>query len=1125
LADDFDQDLEYLRRKKHWQKVADSGKYGRTELKAPPKLSAWQRLMQGVEDMFSPEGTGANAGFKRGNEFARDEEVIRRRAQEQGLTPQQADKLVGRPRVADKLKDLALSGAELASTLVLPIDKPLDLRGKKAAAPKGSLREQQIQRIRDERELRGMRDEADPAWSKDRSFIQNLKHGGAKVVGEAIGDINPIDAVPLVGKTAKARVLGAGGLNAAQDGAIQSVEIDQGVRDEYDPYQTAGAATGGLILQSGGELVGKGAKHVGEFLDTRKARRAEYIMPVEGEITSGFGHRKAPKKGASSNHGGVDIAAKVGTPVRAPAEGTVTKVGRNNAKRGNWVEVEHADGTTSRYLHLSGFKVKPGDSVGKGQIFARTGATGNVTGPHLHWSMMKDGKPIDPMSHRFSSAPEAKGVRPIAPEELSRIMGDDARITPTEEPQSFWNDIENSDAQIDRRSYDDPINDPTTFSDRRAEPRETPERRSADILEFPTKREAADVLTARERQEMDASAPVTPMDSSHENTPVNDVTDVKEPITSVIKRTVKDIIDDESGSYRPREDGPLMKGVKKFFQKEDTPDAEVPSSVRKLVEELDKAKPLSREQKIKYSKERSERLGAVAGIGKTTKGEAGAKQRMSALKGELKKVEFEEVRSKFSQEDIDELFDMVQAHRQMSMFDKVSATNGLFKLLGAGGGKVPAPKELELLSQVFPAELVKALAKDRTFAQKFWGGVGNFLNMPRSIMSSLDLSAPLRQGAPLLYRKEYWKAFAKMFEVVGSEKAYRALMDDIESRPTSSLMKEARLAITDAKGPLAKREEAFMSDWAEKYIPVGGRLIRASNRAYSGFLNKLRADTFDTMIRQGKEMGIDYLHDEHALRSVARFINNSTGRGDLGKLNQAAPVLAGALFSPRLMASRLNMISNPFYYMRLAPQARKEAIKALMTYGAAVTGVLALAKAGGADVETDWRSSDFAKIKIGNTRYDIAGGFQQYLVLYSRLISNQTKTSGGEVKELGKGYKADTRKDVIENFARSKFSPVMSTVWDFFDGKNIVGEKFSWTQELRESFLPMITQDVQDTMEEHGITKGGAMTIPAVFGVGVTTYQPKMSKAEKKELGLEEEEELPDEDEEFLKELNEFKNL
>lgn len=120
------------------------------------------------------------------------------------------------------------------------------------------------------------------------------------------------------------------------------------------------------------------------------------VAPVDGPISLGFGPRRVPVNGQKF-HQGVDFPVPVGTPVRAPADGTVSRV-KSEWGYGKVVEIDHGNGLKTRLAHLSGQQVKVGDKVRAGQVIALSGDTGTLAdaGPQLHFEVWKDGKPIDP---------------------------------------------------------------------------------------------------------------------------------------------------------------------------------------------------------------------------------------------------------------------------------------------------------------------------------------------------------------------------------------------------------------------------------------------------------------------------------------------------------------------------------------------------------------------------------------------------------------------------------------------------------------------------------------------------------------------------------------------------------
>ncbi|HZV84235.1 MAG TPA: M23 family metallopeptidase, partial [Brevundimonas sp.] len=147
---------------------------------------------------------------------------------------------------------------------------------------------------------------------------------------------------------------------------------------------------------------------LGDFGQPRRARAAEasspgapeavaFVAPVNGPVSSGFGPRRRPNARASANHRGMDFAVPEGTPVAAAAGGEVIFAG-TRGNYGNRVVIRHANGTESAYSHLSGFGVRVGDRVSAGQTVARSGSSGNVTGPHLHFEITRGGQFVNPAS-------------------------------------------------------------------------------------------------------------------------------------------------------------------------------------------------------------------------------------------------------------------------------------------------------------------------------------------------------------------------------------------------------------------------------------------------------------------------------------------------------------------------------------------------------------------------------------------------------------------------------------------------------------------------------------------------------------------------------------------------------
>ncbi len=138
-----------------------------------------------------------------------------------------------------------------------------------------------------------------------------------------------------------------------------------------------------------------------QFAEDLALRRNDMLMvtpsawPVSGPVRSGYGRRRDPFTGEPEFHQGIDIAALYGSAVRAPAGGRVVFAGRQSAY-GNLIVLDHGDGVTTRYGHLSRMEVRAGDPVSQDALIGYVGNTGRSTGPHLHYEVRVDDRSVNP---------------------------------------------------------------------------------------------------------------------------------------------------------------------------------------------------------------------------------------------------------------------------------------------------------------------------------------------------------------------------------------------------------------------------------------------------------------------------------------------------------------------------------------------------------------------------------------------------------------------------------------------------------------------------------------------------------------------------------------------------------
>jgi murein DD-endopeptidase MepM/ murein hydrolase activator NlpD len=133
------------------------------------------------------------------------------------------------------------------------------------------------------------------------------------------------------------------------------------------------------------------------FFENEKAILASTptIWPTKGYLASPFGWRDDPFTGKRTFHRGYDIVTAVGNPIVATADGVVVRC-KNDKIGGNTVVISHRGGYTTRYLHLQKWLVKPGQKVKRGDTIGLVGSTGKATGPHVHYEVHVNGRPVNP---------------------------------------------------------------------------------------------------------------------------------------------------------------------------------------------------------------------------------------------------------------------------------------------------------------------------------------------------------------------------------------------------------------------------------------------------------------------------------------------------------------------------------------------------------------------------------------------------------------------------------------------------------------------------------------------------------------------------------------------------------
>jgi hypothetical protein len=326
-----------------------------------------------------------------------------------------------------------------------------------------------------------------------------------------------------------------------------------------------------------------------------------------------------------------------------------------------------------------------------------------------------------------------------------------------------------------------------------------------------------------------------------------------------------------------------------------------------------------------------------------------------------------------------------------------------------------------------------------------------------------------------------------------SEAYYQQRLAKLHADPEFERFADAGFRFTELGPKMRTREEQFPSQYAE-HIPGIGRVVRGSGRAYTLMLDEQRLALGKKVVAKAKKLGFN-TEDPKFLRDVARFVNTLTGRGGLGPLEPAAPALNTAIFSPRLMSSRIDTFIQPLD-PRLHSFVRHEAQKMLLRIAAFGAGAGAVGFAAGGTTGIDPRSADFAKLKFGNTRIDPLAGYQQYIRLLSQLESGQVISSTtGKTLNLGQGFGKLTREDILKNFFTQKLAPLPSFLDTALKQHGPAGQKINYRNEAIQRVVPLAIQDAYSTYQDKkNLPAGFAAYLGSGLGLGVQTYAKKKPK-------------------------------
>lgn len=363
-------------------------------------------------------------------------------------------------------------------------------------------------------------------------------------------------------------------------------------------------------------------------------------------------------------------------------------------------------------------------------------------------------------------------------------------------------------------------------------------------------------------------------------------------------------------------------------------------------------------------------------------------------------------------------------------------------------------------------------------------------DVSKSIGASLDDSFALRQGMKAFWtNNRLWqKNFRESFvNIAKGFKDHAAVEREMHARLMADPAYES--AIKDGLA-IKANEDVFPTSLPGK-VPILGRAFSATEVGYNAFAENLRMGIYKQQMKLGEELGTDIPKDYG--KNMANMVNSLTGRGNFGKQDMIAGPLNVAFYSARFLKSNVDTLLLHPLGVGTGGLGSKAQIKAATNLVKIIAGTAAILETANAlkpgSVEFDPRSSDFGKIKIGHTRFDVSGGMGSIVTLAARVASGKSKSSAtGIITQLGSGFGKTSQLDVVTQFFENKLSPVGGVIRDKLKGQDMQGNPFSIKREATNLFTPLTVSNYKELKNDPKSANMIVSMIADSLGIATNTY-------------------------------------
>ena len=353
-----------------------------------------------------------------------------------------------------------------------------------------------------------------------------------------------------------------------------------------------------------------------------------------------------------------------------------------------------------------------------------------------------------------------------------------------------------------------------------------------------------------------------------------------------------------------------------------------------------------------------------------------------------------------------------------------------------------------------------------------------------AMVASFDNSFMGRQGLnTLMTNPKIWhnfsrRSFSDFFGTLKGQAKKDAMWADIFSDPMyiDGTMDKAKI--------LPKSEEQYPTTLPMR-IPVLGNILKASEQAFTGSALRARIALLRHHLEVSKKNGVE-ITDGH-IESLGKMVNSLTARGQWGKRGEPG-IVRILLWAPKMLKGNIDVLTGMQFVEGVDARTKKIAAQNLIKIVGITALTMMIAEAMGAEVEDDPRSTDFGKIVVGNTRFDITGGKASIITLAMRIARNSYKsTKTGEIIKYGSGYGDKTRFDILVDFLTNKAAPPTRVVIDLMKGKNFRGEKVTVPNILYSLTTPISVKNAIELKDDNSAQAVLGVLLDAI-GINTNTY-------------------------------------